>query len=98
MLTTALLATITFAATGEVSGTIKLGSGRAAGQAVVYLDGAVKSTPMAKAVVDQRNREFKPHISVVTVGTEINFPNNDTVFHNVFAEFDAKKFDLGMYP
>ena len=41
---------------------------------------------------------FLPHVSVVTAGTLVHFPNDDTVFHNVFAYFQAKKFDLGMYP
>lgn len=82
----------------NIVGTVTLSNGRPAGNAVVWLDGDAKSKPMAKAVVDQRNRTFVPHISVVTVGTQVQFPNNDTVFHNVFAAFDAKKFDLGLYP
>jgi len=84
-------------ALGSVSGAVKLANGRPGGSAVVFLEGSQKSQPLPKAVVDQRGRKFIPHISVVTVGTEIQFPNNDTVFHNVFAEFHAKKFDLGMY-
>lgn len=82
----------------SISGDVHLSRGRPAGNSVVYLEGSEKSKPLANAVVDQRERRFIPHISVVTVGTLIRFPNNDTVFHNVFAEFDAKKFDLGMYP
>lgn len=82
----------------SVAGSVSLSNGKAASQAVVWLDGSVKSKPMSRAIVDQRGRKFIPHISAVTVGTEISFPNNDTVFHNVFAAFDAKKFDLGMYP
>jgi plastocyanin len=62
------------------------------------LEGEKKAAPMAKAVVDQRDKMFQPHVSVVTRGTTVQFPNNDTVFHNVFAYFNAKKFDLGMYP
>ncbi|HWA83912.1 MAG TPA: hypothetical protein VG820_10780 [Fimbriimonadaceae bacterium] len=87
-----------FGPVATVDGDVHLSRGREAGSAVVYLEGAEKSKPLANAVVDQRERRFIPHISVVTVGTLIRFPNNDTVFHNVFAEFDAKKFDLGMYP
>src|SRR5437879_5026545 len=82
----------------NVDGVVHLASGKNAGSAVVWLDGGTHSKPLSRAVVDQRDRKFIPHISVVTVGTEIQFPNNDTVFHNVFAEFDAKRFDLGMYP
>jgi hypothetical protein len=49
-------------------------------------------------VVDQRDRTFIPHVSVVPVGTRVEFPNNDNVFHNVFTEYHSSKFDLGMYP
>jgi plastocyanin len=84
--------------TAVVQGTAQLDGKRVAQEAVVYLEGDKKSSPMAKAVVDQRNKTFIPHVSVVTVGTAVQFPNNDKVFHNVFAYFHAKKFDLGMYP
>ncbi|HLK60779.1 MAG TPA: carboxypeptidase regulatory-like domain-containing protein [Chthonomonadaceae bacterium] len=81
----------------EITGQILLEKG-VAHEAVIYLEGSQKSQPLAKAVVDQRNKAFVPHVSVVTKGTIIQFPNNDTVFHNVFAYYQAKKFDLGMYP
>ncbi|HXG24233.1 MAG TPA: carboxypeptidase regulatory-like domain-containing protein [Chthonomonadales bacterium] len=82
----------------EVSGKAVLANRGAARQAVVYLEGSKKSMPMTKVLIDQRDKVFIPHVSVVTVGTTVEFPNNDTVFHNVFAYFQAKKFDLGMYP
>lgn len=66
--------------------------------AVIYLEGGPRANPEKSAVIDQRNKTFIPHVTVVTRGTTIQFPNNDTVFHNVFAYFHAKKFDLGMYP
>jgi plastocyanin len=81
-----------------VSGQVALAGKGAAREAVVTLEGEKKAAPMAKAVVDQRDKTFLPHVSVVTRGTTVQFPNNDTVFHNVFAYFNAKKFDLGMYP
>lgn len=82
----------------DLTGTVTLPDGRPAGGAVVYLKGSGASPAPLKAVVDQRDKTFIPHVSVVPVGSTINFPNNDTVFHNVFAYFQAKKFDLGMYP
>ena len=66
--------------------------------AVVYLESYRKAQPLPRAVIDQRDKTFIPHVSVVTTGTSVQFPNNDSVFHNVFAYFNAKKFDLGMYP
>lgn len=80
----------------KVSGTVQV-DGRPVTNAVVWLDGPVKSSP-GSATVDQRKKTFVPHIQVVTVGSRVDFPNNDDVFHNVFAEFQAKRFDLGMYP
>ena len=51
-----------------------------------------------RVVLDQRNLTFIPHVLVVRVGTTVDFPNNDRVFHNVFSFRDGKRFDLGMYP
>jgi len=82
----------------QIRGNVSLSHGRVGASAVVFLEGAVRSHPLSKFVVDQRDRRFTPHISVVTVGTEVQFPNHDTIFHNVFADYDAKRFDLGMYP
>jgi plastocyanin len=81
----------------ELSGELLTSRGPAR-EAVVYLDCDKKAAPLTRAVIDQRDKTFLPHITVVTVGTTIQFPNHDTVFHNVFAYFHAKKFDLGMYP
>ena len=52
----------------------------------------------AKVVLDQRNLNFYPHILAVRVGSTVDFPNDDRVFHNVFSFKDGKRFDLGMYP
>ena len=80
-----------------VTGQVTLAHGTARG-AVVTLEGAAHAAPLPHALVDQRDKTFQPHVSVVTRGTTVRFPNDDSVFHNVFAFFQAKKFDLGMYP
>jgi plastocyanin len=66
---------------------------------VVYIKGPV---PGAKPVrpmeeIHQKNATFVPHILPVMVGTEVEFPNDDNIFHNVFSKSDAAKFDLGLY-
>jgi plastocyanin len=48
-------------------------------------------------VIEQRNREFLPHITAVPVGSTIAFPNFDSVFHNVFSTSPLGAFDLGIY-
>ncbi len=86
------------ASAATISGTASLAGKGHAHDVAVYLDGPVKGVPTEGAAVDQRHKMFNPHVSVVTKGTTVQFPNNDTVYHNVFAYFRAKKFDLGMYP
>ncbi len=51
----------------------------------------------ATAVMDQRNRTFVPRVLVVGVGTSVEFPNNDTVSHQVYSFSPAKKFQLPLY-
>ena len=82
----------------SVSGKVTLPNGKPAGQAIVWCTGSARPKALPKAVVDQRDRTFIPHVSVVTVGTRVDFPNNDVIFHNVFTEFNSTKFDLGNYP
>lgn len=45
----------------------------------------------------QKGKEFHPHLLVVPVGSNIEFPNQDPFFHNVFSLFEGKRFDLGLY-
>jgi plastocyanin len=72
------------------------------GTSVVYLEtvprGAFEVPAPGRAVLDQRNETFVPHVLAVTVGTTVEFPNSDRVFHNVFSLSKAKRFDLGRYP
>jgi plastocyanin len=69
------------------------------GNAVVWLDAPRTATPPGRRLVlDQRNLQFSPRVLAVQVGTTVDFPNNDRVFHNVFSFRDGKVFDLGMYP
>ena len=82
----------------ELDGTVQV-AGKPLQHAVVWLEASDASPlPAQKVVLDQRNLAFFPHVLAVRVGTTVEFPNNDRVFHNVFSFRDGKKFDLGMYP
>jgi plastocyanin len=89
----------------ELSGTAQV-AGKPAAYAVIWLDvqgqtpltQSASVAPVAPVAIDQRNLAFWPHVLAVRVGTPVDFPNNDRVFHNVFSFKDGKKFDLGMYP
>ncbi|HET9619951.1 MAG TPA: hypothetical protein VFP84_01200 [Kofleriaceae bacterium] len=50
-----------------------------------------------KVTIEQRNREFLPHLMAISVGSTVAFPNFDTVFHNVFSTSPQDPFDLGLY-
>ncbi|MFT3700544.1 MAG: hypothetical protein QM831_45795 [Kofleriaceae bacterium] len=50
-----------------------------------------------KRVIEQRNKEFAPHVMAVPVGSTVSFPNYDAIFHNVFSLSKSKPFDLGMF-
>ena len=45
----------------------------------------------------QKNRTFFPHLQVIPAGSQVQFPNADPYFHNVFSLFAGKRFDLGLY-
>lgn len=55
------------------------------------------ATPDQRPRIVQRNKTFEPHVIAVEVGTEVDFPNKDPFFHNIFSLFDGKRFDLGLY-
>jgi plastocyanin len=55
------------------------------------------SPPNRKFTLLQKNKTFEPHLLVIPVGSEVDFPNRDPIFHNVFSLFEGKRFDLGLY-
>src|SRR5687767_9327180 len=68
---------------------------------VVYLETAPRAAfderEPSRAVMDQRNERFIPHVLAVMVGSVVDFPNSDLTYHNVFSLSRAKRFDLGRY-
>jgi plastocyanin len=70
-------------------------------RSVVYLEsaprGAFETSEGGRAVMDQRNETFVPHVLAITTGTTVDFPNSDKFYHNVFSLSKTKRFDLGRY-
>jgi len=57
------------------------------GESVVYVEVAAGKSfpaPTQQPVIDQKGLMFQPHITVVQVGTTVQFLNSDSVAHNVF--------------
>lgn len=46
----------------------------------------------------QKNKTFTPHVLAITVGTTVDFPNRDPIFHNAFSNYNGQIFDLTLYP
>ncbi len=69
---------------------------------VLYLESAPTlrghGRPPANAALRQHNEQFTPHILPIVVGTTVDFPNDDPIYHNVFSLSQARTFDLGRYP
>ena len=70
-------------------------SGGAIGEAYVYIDGLRSSARGHTVEVKQRDKQFAPRVLVVPLGTQLVFPNQDTVIHNVFSTAPGNSFDLG---
>ena len=77
------------------------------GPVVVYLDYVGKQlrdnivTRHEVVNIDQVRQQFAnfvPDFIAVTVGQTVEFPNNDTITHNVFSYSKPNEFDLGLYP
>jgi plastocyanin len=58
---------------------------------------AVPAEAMPKAIMDQQDLQFVPHVLVVQTGTEVAFPNGDDVSHHVYSFSETKPFELGLY-
>jgi plastocyanin len=61
------------------------------------LEGASAPRP-AHPVMRQEGLTFVPHVLAIPRGSTIEFPNGDSIFHNVFSLSKAASFDLGRYP
>jgi plastocyanin len=66
---------------------------------VVMLAGNAGSPPHPETItIEQRESRFEPDLVVIPVGSTVQFPNGDPIFHNVFSLSAAQPFDLGFYP
>jgi hypothetical protein len=69
-------------------------------EAVVFLESreakaAVK--PLASIEIAQADKQFVQRVTVVPVGSAVQFPNRDKVRHHVYSFSPAKTFDLKLY-
>lgn len=90
------------ASAADLTVTIEDTGGRGVSEAVVTIAPleekmASSARTAPKAVMDQIRLAFVPRVLVVAVGTTVEFPNNDSVSHQVYSFSPAKKFQLPLY-
>jgi plastocyanin len=65
---------------------------------VVWLEApGLKSAPGKRVEMVQKGKTFLPHVLAIPVGTTVDFPNFDPIFHNAFSNFHGQPFDTGLY-
>ena len=61
-------------------------------------DDVIRSeTKLPPVIIAQHNKQFEPYVSVIRVGTVVDFPNRDNILHNVYSFSKVKPFQLPLY-
>ena len=100
------------AAGATVTGSVRLEDSRVAAVrkhrdysgVVVWLEpvrpdqGGYAPAQPGRARMEQKDKQFVPHVLAIQAGTSVSFPNFDPIFHSAFSNFSGQVFDLGLYP
>lgn len=88
----------------DLDGRIRLVGGDAdVDEAMVYFVSSSHGNPAAEAPTPDpaeivtRDKELSPTVLTVSSGTEVRFPNDDPILHNLFSVSSSNEFDLGVY-
>jgi len=96
-----MLSWITPASAGELHALVKDQNGEPIEDAVVLatpLDGKNVALPkQPRNEMDQIDKEYVPHVKVVTADSKVYFPNKDNIRHHVYSFSPAKVFELPLY-
>lgn len=87
-----------------ISGRVRLTGGDAeAAEAVIYFvpaegvpEGLGRETGQAPEIVT-RDKALSPTVLSVSPGTQVRFPNDDPILHNLFSVSPENDFDVGVY-
>ena len=87
---------------GTVTGRIRRleKGGRAAADSshvVVWLEGPRARVRPVRASMVMKGKQFRPHLLTVGVGSTVEFPNEDPIFHNACSVSGDNRFDLDLY-
>lgn len=98
VLTGMMLAALPAAA--QVTGQVRVNGRKDASlPTIVYAERLdAPARPKAQRVkLNQREKAFEPRVLAIPVGSTVDFPNFDTIYHNVFSLSQPEPFDLGLY-
>ena len=89
------------AGAGPLGGVVqtKARPGTAPAPAIVYAEPADGAAPRRPGRFEmlQKGRAFVPAVLAIPVGSTVDFPNRDPIFHNIFSLSPPEPFDLGLY-
>jgi plastocyanin len=94
---------------GNVSGEVELTNSKDAAVrkhrdysgVVIWLEPVDRTPPTAivrRVEMLQKDKQFLPHVMAIPLGSTVDFPNLDPIFHNAFSNFSGGQFDVGLYP
>ncbi len=84
----------------SVSITVQTPDGKPVAGAVVtvhVMAAEGRPVPPVRAIMDQLNRAFDPDLLIIPVGSTVEFPNSDSVSHQIYSFSPAKRFQLPLY-
>lgn len=86
---------------GTITGIVRCKRVRTSENVVVYIERVGDNNypaPLEHGAMEQWNLTFVPHVMAVQRNTIVDFPNSDSVRHNVFSPpYCCKQFNLGTY-
>jgi len=63
----------------------------------VEVESTLVRSPQPRHELAQKDEAFVPRVVAVARGGEVDFPNRDPIYHNVFSLSPTRRFDLGKY-
>lgn len=93
------LAAVTPAAGATLHARVAAPDGKPVADAAVVLEaleGNAAVVPI-RGSIEQHDREFIPYVTIVPVGSTIEFPNRDPFKHHVYSFSPAKVFEIKLY-
>ncbi|TDO99092.1 methylamine utilization protein [Marinomonas balearica] len=71
--------------------------GRQVKDTIVSLLDLEEDTPDEIEIMDQKHKQFVPHVMAVQKGQKVAFPNSDNIRHHVYSFSPIKPFEIRLY-